>query len=96
MGPKSRVSPSSLSYGFKLKFEFRGFYPKSRKIFEFRGFNPGELPLTPWISLCLSDSTYPATWETGVEVLAHFSKVMKGYTVLLEVNASFLVIFVQL
>jgi len=27
---------------------------------------------------------------------AHFSKVMRGYTVLLEVNASFLVIFVQL
>jgi hypothetical protein len=38
-------------------------------------------------------STSPPTWETGVEVLAHFFKVMKGYAVLLEVNASFLVIF---
>ena len=35
-------------------------------------------------------------WETGVEILAHFSKVMRGCTVLLEVNASFFVIFVQL
>ena len=31
-----------------------------------------------------------------MEILAHFSKVMRGCTVLLEVNASFLVIFVQL
>jgi hypothetical protein len=30
----------------------------------------------------------------GAEVLTHFSKVMKGYAVLLEVNVSFLVIFV--
>jgi hypothetical protein len=29
----------------------------------------------------------------GVKVLAHFSKVIRGCTVLLEVNASFLVIF---
>ena len=36
------------------------------------------------------------TWETGVEILALFSKVMRGCTVLLEVNASFLVIFIQL
>ena len=51
--------------------------------------------MTPWISLCLCVSTYPPTWETGVELLAHFSKVMRGCTVLLVVNAS-LVIFVQL
>jgi hypothetical protein len=30
------------------------------------------------------------------EILAHFSKVMRGCTVLLEVNTAFLVIFVQL
>jgi hypothetical protein len=34
------------------------------------------------------------TSETGVEILAHFSMVMRGYAVLLEVHASFLVIFV--
>jgi hypothetical protein len=37
---------------------------------------------------------YPPTWETGVEVLAHFFKVMRGCAVLLEVKAFFLVIFV--
>ncbi|PNF39616.1 hypothetical protein B7P43_G05680 [Cryptotermes secundus] len=37
--------------------------------------------------------TNPPTWETGVEVLAHFSKVMRECAVLPEVNASFLVIF---
>jgi hypothetical protein len=35
------VGPSSLPYGFKLKFKFRGFYLKTRKKFEFRGFSPG-------------------------------------------------------
>ncbi|KDR14868.1 hypothetical protein L798_11008 [Zootermopsis nevadensis] len=40
--------------------------------------------------------TNPPTWETVVEVLAHFSEVMRRCTVLLEVNASFLVIFVTL
>jgi hypothetical protein len=100
MGPKSRVGPSSLLYGFKLKFEFRGFYPKTRIFFEFRSFSPGRIALDSLdllcLSVCLSVSTSPPTWETGVEVLAHFSKVMRGCTVLLEVNASFLVIFVQL
>jgi hypothetical protein len=43
MGPKSKVGPSSLPYGFKLKFQFRGFYTKTRKIFEFRGFYPNIL-----------------------------------------------------
>jgi hypothetical protein len=38
----------------------------------------------------------PPTWETGAEVLAHFSKEMRECTFLLEVNAYFLVIFVQL
>jgi hypothetical protein len=38
-------------------------------------------------------STNP-TWETGVEVLAQFFKVMRGYAILLEVNEFFLVIFV--
>jgi hypothetical protein len=39
-------------------------------------------------------STNPPTWETGVEVLAHFFKVMWGCAILLEMNASFLVTFV--
>jgi hypothetical protein len=42
------VGPSSLPYGFKLKFEFRGLYPKIRKIFEFRGFSPGGIALDPY------------------------------------------------
>jgi hypothetical protein len=56
MGPKSRVGPISLPYGFKLKFEFRGFYPKTRKCFEFRGFIPGEIALDSLdlpLSVCL-------------------------------------------
>jgi hypothetical protein len=99
MGPKSRVGPSSLSYGFKFKFEFSGFYPKTRNNFEFRGFSPGRITLYSLdlpLSVCLSVSTYPPTWETGVEVLVLFSKVMRGCTLLLEVNASVLVIFVDL
>jgi hypothetical protein len=44
--------------------------------------------------LYLRRSTNPPTWETGVEVLVHFSKVMMGCAILLEVNASFSVIFV--
>jgi hypothetical protein len=32
----------------------------------------------------------------GAEVLAHFSKVMRGCAILLEVNAPFLVIFILL
>jgi hypothetical protein len=39
-------------------------------------------------------STNPPIWETGVEVLAHFFEVMRGFAVLLKVNASFFVIFV--
>jgi hypothetical protein len=43
----------------------------------------------------LSALLYQSTgWETGVEVLAHFFELMRGCTVLLEVNTSFLVIFV--
>jgi hypothetical protein len=78
MGPKYRVGPSSLPYGFKLKFEFRGFYPKTRKKFEFRGFSPGGIALDS-LDLPLSVSTYRPTWETGVEVLAHFSKVTYNF-----------------
>jgi hypothetical protein len=36
-------------------------------------------------------STIPPTWESGVEVLAHFFRVKWGCAVLLKVNASFLV-----
>jgi hypothetical protein len=60
MGPKSSVGPSSLPYGFKLKFEFRDFYPKTRKIFEFRGFSPGGIALDSLdlpLSVCLYLST---------------------------------------
>jgi hypothetical protein len=39
-------------------------------------------------------STNPPTLETGVEELVHFFNVMKGFPVLLELNAFFLVIFV--
>jgi hypothetical protein len=34
------------------------------------------------------------SWEMGAEVLVHFFKVMRGCAVLLEVNASFMVIFI--
>jgi hypothetical protein len=34
------------------------------------------------------------TWETSAEVLAHFTKVMRGCTLLLKVAASVLVVFV--
>jgi hypothetical protein len=56
MGPKSGVGSSSLSYGFKLKFELSGFYPKTRKNFEFRGFSPGRIDLDSLelrLSVCL-------------------------------------------
>jgi hypothetical protein len=43
----------------------------------------------------LSALLYQST-ELGIvaEVLVHFSKVMRGFAILLEVNVSFLVIFV--
>jgi hypothetical protein len=37
---------------------------------------------------CQRHSTNPLTWETGVEVLAYFLKVMRGCAILLEVNVS--------
>jgi hypothetical protein len=42
----------------------------------------------------LSAPLDPPTWEKGVEVLAHFKVRGGGGAVLLEVNTSFLVIFV--
>jgi hypothetical protein len=38
-------------------------------------------------------STNPPTWKTDVEVLVHFSEVMRRCTVLLEVKAFFLVVY---
>jgi hypothetical protein len=64
MGPKSRVGPSHFPYVFKLKFEFRGFYPKTRKIFEFRGFSPRGIALDSLdllLSVCLSVCLYLST-----------------------------------
>jgi hypothetical protein len=60
MVPKSRVGPSSLPYGSKLKFEFRGFNPKTRTIFEFRGFSPGRIALD-FLDLPLSVNLYLST-----------------------------------
>jgi hypothetical protein len=41
-------------------------------------------------------STNPLTWETGVKALADVSMVMRGCTVLLEMHASFVVVFAKL
>jgi hypothetical protein len=48
MGPNSRVGPSSLPYGIKLKFEFKGFYPKTRKILNSGALTPGGFALDPF------------------------------------------------